>query len=248
MPSLCKIKRSDIIHIQKEGNNASGRLDGSSAWAGGSDASPLQVHPLFAGIPATGKTPLKNNVGSSVVVNVATSSDSDRRDAGSSPTTKGMLDADDDEDEDKENTQTLAASNADAAIPNEKTKVHNRPKKKRKMTLDAYFITPSTRFENDSISDDEESITETENNSSKKIQRTSAKLLSLNDDAKPINVRIPFVGNMKYVEVRITSHGVKNKYIDKDDEPIVLSGEMMYPACSRVAIERFLPGFGRYIH
>ncbi len=155
---------------------------------------------------------------------------------------------DDVDEEDKENAQTVTASNADAAIPNEETKVRNRAKKKRKLTLDAYFLTPSTSLENDSISDDEESITETDNNSSKKKQRTSAKLLSLNDDAKPINVRIPFLGNMKYVEVRITSHCVKNKYIAEDDEPIELSGEMMYPACSRVAIERFLPGFGRYIH
>ena len=238
MPSLCKIRRSDISHIQKEGNNASGRRDrdGSSAWAAGSGASPLQVRPLFAGIPATGQTPLTNNIGSAVVVNIATTVDSDRRDASSSSTAKNMH-ADDVDEEDKENTQTLAASNADAAIPNEKTKVRNRIKKKRKMTLDAYFITPSNSLENDSISDD--------NNSSKKKQCTG---MSLNDDAKPIIVRIPFVGNEKYVEVRITSHCVKNKYIVEDDEAIVLSGEMMYPACSRLAIERFLPGFGRYIH
>ena len=164
-------------------------------------------------------------------------------DVGGSSPSMSIIDDEDIDEEDKENCKTATSSN--------ETKARSRPKKKRKMTLDAYFIQPS-RLKNDHNSDDDDDDDDdddeyipTQVNSSKKKQRT-AKLLSLKKNAKPIHVHIPFVDNEKYAEVRITSHCVPKRYIF-ENEPLVLSGEMMYPACSKIAIERFLPGFGRYI-
>ena len=173
-----------------------------------------------------------------------TTSTSERGDVdvgGNSPS-MSILDDEDIDEEDKENFKTVASSN--------EIKLRSRSKKKRKMTLDAYFIQPSrSKTHNNSDDDDDDDDDEYIPNqvgSSKKKQRTT-KLLSLKENAKPIHVHIPFVDNDKYVEVRITSHCVPKRYNNFENEPLVLSGEMMYPACSKIAIERFLPGFGRYI-
>lgn len=230
MPSLCKIRRSDIIHISNEGKTDHARRVSSLACSG-NGASPLRVHSLFGRTPTNGPVP---NVVSTNECIEGMRIISDCCDSANAET-KSMKG-----DEDKENSKTNASSSASGSNTNE-NRVHNRCKKKRKLTLDAYF-----RLKTDeSDGDDEDSISEDEDVSKKK-QRTT-KLLSLNEDAKPIVLHIPFANNEKYAEVRITSHCVKNKYI-VDDDPIVLSGETMYPACSRLAIERFLPGFGRYIH
>ncbi|KAL7525468.1 hypothetical protein ACHAWF_001379, partial [Thalassiosira exigua] len=77
-----------------------------------------------------------------------------------------------------------------------------------------------------------------------KKRRVTAKLVPLNDQAKPIRVHIPF-GKDKYEEVVIESHCVGSRF-DLGDEPLVLSGQ--YPGRSKASIERFLRGFGRYIH
>ena len=264
MPSLVRnIMKSDILHIPKEGQNANDRRVSSSGGSG-SGASPLRIRPFIASQTTTNRTPTKdkkmdmkcNSTESDIIMKAndfddggmrhTTTSTSERGDVdvgGNSPS-MSILDDEDVDEEDKENFKTVASSN--------EIKLRSRSKKKRKMTLDAYFIQPSrskTKTHNNSDDDDDDDDYEYIPNqvgSSKKKQRTT-KLLSLKENAKPIHVHIPFVDNDKYVEVRITSHCVPKRYNNFENEPLVLSGEMMYPACSKIAIERFLPGFGRYI-
>lgn len=228
MPSLCKIRRSDIIHISNEGKTDHARRVSSS--------SPLRVHSLFSTNPANNAVLNVQSTNECIEgVRIMSDCGGDRDRASSDAKSRHG-------EEDKENSEINASSIASGSNNNE-NKIQNRRTKKRELTLDAYFK-PTSRLNTDD-SDDEESISEDEDVPKKK-QRTT-KLLSLNEDAKPIVLHIPFANNEKYAEVRITSHCVKNKYI-VDDDPIVLSGETMYPACTRLAIERFLPGFGRYIH
>jgi hypothetical protein len=251
MPSLCKVRISDLIQDGKMTARGSLPTASSTAAAGaGAGASQRRVHP-FTSNPTSGHTPLqvksetKSNRLHSNVYGALTATTRDRTDSDNSKsaaTENSLLNK-----EDKENSKSNASSISIATNSNE-TKAHNRSKKEKRMTLDAYFVRPPPSKNRNEMSDDDvdddEDYTELHNDSSKKKQR---KLLTLNENAKPLHVRIPFIDNEKPVDVAIVSHCISNKYIDVN-EPLALSGEVLYPASSRTAIERFLPGFGRYIH
>jgi len=86
----------------------------------------------------------------------------------------------------------------------------------------------------------EEDITPT------KKKRKSTKVVSLNENAKPIHLHIPFIGeDEKHTFVSINAHCVDSKY-DVSSEPIVLKGKQHCRAKGQ--IKNFLSGFGRYIH
>ena len=77
----------------------------------------------------------------------------------------------------------------------------------------------------------------------KKRPSQAAKFVALNEQAKPIQVHIPFAGQDKNSVASIDAHCVESKY-DLGGEPLILKGE--YPRGSKTSIERFLTGFGRY--
>jgi len=252
MPSLCKVWKSDLIQDRKFAARSSLSLSTATAVAAGAGASQRRVHPLTS-IPNSGQTTLKdkletksNQLHSNDVHGALTTITRDRTDSDNSKsaaTANSLLN-----EEDKENSKSNASSISIATNSNE-PKAHNRPKKKKRMTLDAYFVRPppsknGNETSDDDDDDDDEDYTELHHESSKKKQR---KILTLNENAKPLHVRIPFIDNEKPVDVTIVSHCISNKYIDVN-EPLALSGDVLYPASSRSAIERFLPGFGRYIH
>lgn len=74
-------------------------------------------------------------------------------------------------------------------------------------------------------------------------KKRRSKIATLNDNAKPIEVHIAFAGQEKHSSIAIDAHCVESKY-DLGEDPLILSGKYR----SRAQIERFLPGFGRYIH
>mmetsp|Transcript_17561 Transcript_17561/g.42225 ORF Transcript_17561/g.42225 Transcript_17561/m.42225 type:complete len:205 (+) Transcript_17561:45-659(+) len=76
-------------------------------------------------------------------------------------------------------------------------------------------------------------------------KRKTAKFVALNEDAKPIHIHIPFVGQEKYSAVTIEAHCIESRF-DLGDEPLMLAGK--YHPRSKIQIERFLDGFGRFIH
>ena len=79
-----------------------------------------------------------------------------------------------------------------------------------------------------------------------KKKRKSTKVVSLNENAKPIHLHIPFIGESeKHTFVSINAHCVDSKY-DVSSEPIVLKGKQ--PCRAKSQIKNFLSGFGRYIH
>ena len=78
-----------------------------------------------------------------------------------------------------------------------------------------------------------------------KKKRKSAKVVSLNENAKPIHLHIPFIGEDEKHTFSITTHCVDSKY-DVSSEPIVLKGKQHCRAKGQ--IKNFLSGFGRYIH
>ena len=86
-------------------------------------------------------------------------------------------------------------------------------------------------------------ITPKSDDEPKKKRRKKA-FVSLNDEAKPITVHIPFVGEDKVTPMTI-AHCVESKF-DLGDEPFLLTGKY-YPRTKK-QIERFLSGFGRFIH
>mmetsp|Transcript_32353 Transcript_32353/g.68409 ORF Transcript_32353/g.68409 Transcript_32353/m.68409 type:complete len:219 (-) Transcript_32353:110-766(-) len=77
----------------------------------------------------------------------------------------------------------------------------------------------------------------------KKKKRTTGKFIALNDNANPIHVHIPFSGQEKNSLIIIAAHCVERKF-DLGDEPLVLAGK--YHCRSKVHIQRFLTGFGRF--
>ena len=75
-------------------------------------------------------------------------------------------------------------------------------------------------------------------------KRVVGKFIGLNDEVAPIHVHVPFRGQDTHI-FAIDAHCIDSKY-DVSDRPVVLTGT--FHGRLNVPIERFLRGFGRYIH
>ena len=162
MPSLRRVMQSNILHIPKEGQNATDRRVSSSGASGGSGsgASPLRIRPFIASQTTTNRTPTKdkkmdmkcNSTESDIIMKandfddggmrLTTTSTSERGDVdvgGNSPS-MSILDDEDVDEEDKENFKTVASSN--------ETKVRSRSKKKRNDSRCLLYTTISVENEN----------------------------------------------------------------------------------------------------
>lgn len=144
----------------------------------------------------------------------------------------------------KSNT-TEKAKKKRASKANTAEKSEGSKKKKTKTIRDFYSLSPKQDSDANSPGSTDESTTANEEVTPMKKRRAKKSIIALNDDAKPIHVHIPFVGQTQNSLVTIESHCVESKY-DLGDEPLVLTGT--YPRHSKIHIERFLSGFGRYIH
>ena len=76
-------------------------------------------------------------------------------------------------------------------------------------------------------------------------KKATTKSVALNKNAKPLVIHVPSIERDKYASMAIQQHCVESKY-EVDESPVVLTGKYHY--CMKVPIERFLEGFGRYIH
>ena len=90
------------------------------------------------------------------------------------------------------------------------------------------------------------SAAKTPDDTTPKKRKQVGKFIGLNDDAKPIHIHIPFVGDDKNTAVTIDAHCVESKY--DLSSPIVLTGKYSSRRRTKFQIESFLGGFGRYIH
>ena len=73
-------------------------------------------------------------------------------------------------------------------------------------------------------------------------KRIRRKFTPLNEEANPIHLHIPFVGQEKHTAITINAHCVNSKY-DVSSNPIALTGKY-----SQSQTMNFLSGFGRYIY
>ena len=115
----------------------------------------------------------------------------------------------------------------------------NKKVSKKKKTILDFYSSLSLKQDTGALSDDESTAKVIK----KKNPSKAPKFVALNEDAKPIHVHIPFVGQEKNSAVTIVAHCVESKY-DFGGEPLLLEGE--YPGGSKASISRFLSGFGRY--
>ena len=108
-----------------------------------------------------------------------------------------------------------------------------------------YSLSPKEEQQKDSKSPMSSGKSSEEDVTPTKKKRKSTKVVSLNENAKPIHLHIPFIGEGEMHTFSINAHCVDIKY-DVSSEPIVLKGKQYCRAKGQ--IKNFLSGFGRYIH
>ena len=121
-------------------------------------------------------------------------------------------------------------------------------KKKSKSGADIrnfYSLSPKESNANSPMAGDGKLKTP-EGETTPKKRRQVGKFIGLNDDAEPLYIQLPFVGDDKNTAVTIDAHCVENKY--DLSSPIVLNGKYSSRRRTKFQIESFLGGFGRYIH
>jgi len=144
----------------------------------------------------------------------------------------------------------------DEVVEKENSKNKSTTRKAKKKTSDStskskdirnfYSLSPKEEQQKDSKSPMSSGKSSEEDVTPTKKKRKSTKFVSLNENAKPLHLHIPFIGESeKHTVVSINAHCVDSKY-DVSSEPIVLKGKQHCRAKGQ--IKNFLSGFGRYIH
>ena len=149
----------------------------------------------------------------------------------------------------------LDEKDIDEVVEKENSKNKSTTKKAKKKKSDStskskdirnfYSLSPKEEQQKDSKSPMSSGKSSEEDVTPTKKKRKSTKVVSLNENAKPIHLHIPFIGEGEMHTFSINAHCVDIKY-DVSSEPIVLKGKQYCRAKGQ--IKNFLSGFGRYIH
>ena len=146
-----------------------------------------------------------------------------------------------DVDSEKENNNKKAAKSSSTKS--------SKKKKKPKSGADIrsfYSLSPKEEGSKSPMAGEGAAKTPEGDTTPKKRKQVVGKFIGLNENAEPLHIHIPFVGDDKNTEVTIDAHCVESKY--DLSSPIVLNRKYSSRRRTKFQIESFLGGFGRYIH